>query len=208
MPQDSAPDAGGEHVVAPNQEASLRERILRVATRMFAERGWRGTHVQDVAREAGCTKPALYYHFESKERLFEEVARQQLERFGERIQQAHARGSVRDRLAAGAAMVLRHLREDPHGLRVLYRAHRQPEEGQPEFDFLGPRRGHLESTMKLVREGIENGELRADLDPEMATDLLAGVVEHRLVRAFCDDEPIPSRFVERVVEELFRGFAA
>lgn len=49
------------------------ERILDVAERLFAEQGFAGTAVRDIAREAGLTAPSLYNHFEGKQALYEAV---------------------------------------------------------------------------------------------------------------------------------------
>ncbi len=54
-------------------EATKRE-LVDVARRLFAERGYAGTSLDDVVREAGVTKGALYHHFENKRELFAAVA--------------------------------------------------------------------------------------------------------------------------------------
>jgi TetR/AcrR family transcriptional regulator len=54
--------------VAP--DADGRERILAVALRSFAERGYEGTTTAGVAREAGVTQPLVHHHFGSKEGLW------------------------------------------------------------------------------------------------------------------------------------------
>jgi len=47
-----------------------REIIFRAAGRLFAERGYAGTRLDDVASAAGVTKPMVYRHFESKKALY------------------------------------------------------------------------------------------------------------------------------------------
>ncbi len=53
--------------------AERRERLLRVAREIFAERGYQATTMDDVAAAAGFTKPILYQHFSSKEALYNEI---------------------------------------------------------------------------------------------------------------------------------------
>ncbi|MYX09200.1 TetR family transcriptional regulator [Streptomyces sp. SID8375] len=57
-----------------------REQIAQTALRLFAERGFGATSLQDIANEMGFTKPALYYYFRSKDDLLEALAAPALDR--------------------------------------------------------------------------------------------------------------------------------
>src|SRR5580765_5269384 len=48
-----------------------RKQILDASLRLFSERGFARTTVRDIARQAGITDAAIYYHFESKRELLE-----------------------------------------------------------------------------------------------------------------------------------------
>jgi AcrR family transcriptional regulator len=50
-----------------------RERIQQVARELFVARGVQATSLQDIANELGITKPALYYHFASREELVRSI---------------------------------------------------------------------------------------------------------------------------------------
>ncbi|MBB5831896.1 TetR/AcrR family transcriptional regulator [Brachybacterium aquaticum] len=50
-----------------------RSQLLRLATRVFTEKGYQATSMDDIATAAGVTKPVLYQHFRSKETLYVEV---------------------------------------------------------------------------------------------------------------------------------------
>ena len=65
---------GGHHTVSTDMsvesEPTSRQRILAVARTEFAERGFGGARLQDIARQAGLSHPTLLYHFDSKEALY------------------------------------------------------------------------------------------------------------------------------------------
>jgi AcrR family transcriptional regulator len=53
-----------------------REQLLHAARVLFVQRGYRATTTEAIARQAGLTKGALYFHFKSKEGIFGELLRQ------------------------------------------------------------------------------------------------------------------------------------
>ena len=50
--------------------AERRAKIVEAATGVFAERGYRGASIEEIARRAGVTPPVVYDHFESKQALY------------------------------------------------------------------------------------------------------------------------------------------
>jgi AcrR family transcriptional regulator len=76
---------------------SKRQRILDAAAKVLARRGYAGTQLSEIAQQAGTQPGSLYYHFESREELIEEVLRQG-------VTQSFARAvAVVDSLPAGAS---------------------------------------------------------------------------------------------------------
>lgn len=95
-------------------------RIIDAAVALFTERGFAATTMQDVAAAVGMTAPALYYYFDSKQRLLFEVIELKLERFAELLEADVARGEA-DPAAALASFVRVHLAfqlSDPAGARI------------------------------------------------------------------------------------------
>jgi AcrR family transcriptional regulator len=59
--------------------ATTRTRILEEAAKLFTEKGYKTTSVQDIAQATGLSKAALYHHFRSKEEVLYEISLQALE---------------------------------------------------------------------------------------------------------------------------------
>ncbi|MGV9309367.1 MULTISPECIES: TetR/AcrR family transcriptional regulator [unclassified Nonomuraea] len=53
--------------------AATRDRVLAIATRLFAEHGYEGTSIETVLHESGLSRGALYHHYAGKDALFEAV---------------------------------------------------------------------------------------------------------------------------------------
>ena len=58
------------------QTEATRSALVEAARSRFAEHGFAGTSIDDIARDAGLTKGAVYHHFTNKEQLFEQVFEQ------------------------------------------------------------------------------------------------------------------------------------
>lgn len=63
-------DADGDAGREPSQAERTRQDILEVATREFAEKGYSGARIDEIAALTSTTKRAIYYHYESKQGLF------------------------------------------------------------------------------------------------------------------------------------------
>ncbi len=73
-----------------------REQLVATAQRLFAERGYRATTMEDIANAAGVTKPLLYQHFASKRALYLELVHQVSDELLEALRSAYRRaGSPR-----------------------------------------------------------------------------------------------------------------
>jgi AcrR family transcriptional regulator len=51
----------------------MREKIIKTALKHFATKGYEKTTLNEIAKELGISKPAIYYYFKSKQELYEEI---------------------------------------------------------------------------------------------------------------------------------------
>lgn len=96
-----------------------RGRILAVALREFASRGYDAVGVQEICAGAGITKPSLYHHYGSKRGLLEAIAVERYAPFvGSFTEALLYRGDVQASLTAGVEVFLRAAREMPDFTRL------------------------------------------------------------------------------------------
>lgn len=199
---------GAEGTARSREPADLRARIVDAATRLFAEQGWAGTQVRAVAEAAGCTVPALYYHFAGKEALWAAAVQEAHRRLHQIQLASRSAGSVREQLTASYRALVASATNEPHSLWLLFRAERHPGPGEPAVEVDDYRRITQGRTEAMLREGIATGELRPDIDVDLVVTQIHGVAHFRLEELFYFGCAFEERWAERAVEQLFRGLSA
>src|SRR5271157_1956106 len=82
-----------------------RDRILQTALDLFIEQGYDKTSLREIAERVGVTKAALYYHFESKEKIFATLVEPIIEVQARAMELLEQRPSLEDWSRGLAAMV-------------------------------------------------------------------------------------------------------
>ncbi|MET9341371.1 MULTISPECIES: TetR/AcrR family transcriptional regulator [unclassified Nonomuraea] len=160
------------------QDEPVRQRLLSEATRLFADRGFESTSVQEIVVAAGVTKGAMYHYFDSKDDLLHEiygrVLRMQMDRLT-RI--ADGPGTVAERLHAAAADVVETTADNLDDSKIFFRSmHLLAPETQKTVR--ADRRRYHERFRDLVAEGQREGVFRADVPAEIVVDYFFGSVHH------------------------------
>lgn len=154
-----------------------RDLILEAAIRVFARMGYHGARVSDIAREAGIAYGLVYHYFKNKEEILSTIFEERWAGFLDAVEGiADAGGSVENRLVSVAALVLNAYRLRPEWVKVLVleiqRSSRFSEPSQQRA--IG---GLIHAISRLLREGQARGELRADVDADVASYLFIGGLE-------------------------------
>jgi AcrR family transcriptional regulator len=188
--------------------SSRRSELTRQAARLFAEKGYHGTSIGDLAEAMGVQKGSLYAHIQSKADLLWEVARDGAAAF-------HlALGAVDDSLPAtekirlGLRAHLRVVAEQLDVATVFIREWRYLE-GERREEFLAERRRYEERFRALFREGRELGELRTDLDDATATLLALSAANwaYTWITPQTDTDELADRFYAFLLDGM-RGYAS
>jgi AcrR family transcriptional regulator len=101
--------------------AERREQLLGVGRRLFAERGFDGTSIEEIAAQAGVSKPVVYEHFGGKEGLYAVVVDREMQRLLSMVTASLADGHYRQKLEGAAMALLEYIEESADGFRILVR---------------------------------------------------------------------------------------
>jgi AcrR family transcriptional regulator len=186
---------------------SRRNELTRQAARLFAEKGYHGTSIGDLAEAMGVQKGSLYAHIESKADLLWEVARDGAVAFHEALDAVREELSATDKIRAALRAHLRVVAEQLDVATVFIREWRYLE-GERREVFLAERRRYEERFRTLFREGRELGELRTDLDDATATLLALSAANwaYTWLRPEADTDDLADRFFAVLLDGM-RGYA-
>jgi AcrR family transcriptional regulator len=183
-------------------QADKTEAIVEAVFEELAESGYRGLSMDRVAARAGVGKAALYRRWSSKQTMLVEVVCRVATRAAlppdTGTLRADVRGFVDDALATlehplaprVIADVLAEARRSPALADALTSAYRDP---------------RRKAGAAMLRRAVERGELPADVDVDLALDLLAGPLYLRTVAA---SGPLDDTYAERLTDAFLRAVGA
>ena len=106
-----------------------REQLLDIGRRLFAERGFEGTSIEEIAAQAGVSKPVVYEHFGGKEGLYAVVVDREVERLLAMATAILGGANTREKFEAAAVTLLRYIEDNSDGFRILGRDSPSPGSG-------------------------------------------------------------------------------
>lgn len=150
------------------RRALVENEIYEQATQLFAERGFAGTSLQDIANALGVTRPALYYYVKSKDEILERLVVETAETTASELA-AIASDKSEDSIAKlrrMATLITAHQAEQPARFRLLILSEAELPEKLAE-GYLRGRRRSLKAVAQVIDDGIRAGVFRA-VDPRLA----------------------------------------
>lgn len=159
-----------------------REKILDVAEARFAQRGFAGVGLREVAEAAGLGKSSLFHHFPTKAALYGAVLGRVIERIDLRMRRAlEAGGDPRAQISAAVVALIDTLAEDPPAARLLLRTVFEDDDVSPtESPELAAVDARLDALLariaQAIRDGIAAGAFRPISAPDAIQTLIGAVV--------------------------------
>ena len=161
------------------ESPTTRERILREASVLFAQKGYHGTSTREIATAVGIQQPSLFHHFESKDAIMSELIDFDLdEPLAVAEREAAANGSPAMRLYRYLVWDVDYLFRSPYDLSPV-----QLMLADPVFAGAVERYGRLVAARQsLIREAIEAGEF-LDVDPAFAQQAIVWMIRGTIADA-------------------------
>jgi len=165
-------------VISTERMRDRRESILAAASRVFSQKGFQAASIAEIAQAAGVSDGLVYKYFENKRDLLVSA----LTAFYERVisdleQQADLGKTFSDRLRLLIQTHLGVFVRDT-GLCRLFISEVRVATDYPGSAIQMLNKRYTAVLIRIVRDGIQNGEVRPDTDPRVVRDLLFGAVEH------------------------------
>jgi len=157
----------------PRGPAPGARRIESAARRLFANRGYAGTSMAEIATAAGVSKATVFHHFRSKRALYQALVGDALTGFREQLiplldAERDLQGSLRDFTAAHAERLTRM----QGTMRLIAREMLSGTPGSGELFSSGEMSRNFSLLVEALRRGQRSGAVRADVDPGLAVFLM------------------------------------
>jgi TetR/AcrR family transcriptional regulator len=169
-------DAVSHDVPPSEQDAHTRSRLLRAAVHVFDRKGYAAASVREIVELANVTKPALYYHFGSKEGVIRAILDEATREFLAVLDRVVAEpGTTRERLILLYDALTALFADHVPIARVAHGIFHGPAEGAPAFDFSVYEQGLLNALSRIFEDGLKAGDVKP-IDPADAALALMGII--------------------------------
>lgn len=187
-------------------DPSTRDLILREAQLCFANQGYEGTSLNDIAAGVGIRRPSLLHYFRSKEAIYQQVLMDALEDWDTRIRQArHPALDGWDLVEDILEVSFEFFRTNPELVRIV-RREALTEKGHLGFDLGAALRPYFLRAVAFLEREMDAGRFRRH-DPEQVVvtgygALLSYFSDHWMLNGLLNRDPFAPEALEARFEHL------
>ena len=187
--------------------STRRNELTRQAARLFAEKGYHGTSIGDLAEAMGVQKGSLYAHISSKQDLLYETMAEGARAFHAGLDVIPDDAPVTEKIRLALRSHLQVVADQLDVATVFVQEWRYLE-GKRREEIVAERRRYEERIRALFREGRDLGDLRTDLDDATAALLVLSAVNwaYTWLQPSRDTDELADRFYSLLVDGM-RGYA-
>jgi len=168
---------------------SRKDRVMDVALRIFAEKGFQNATISEISREAGCSEATVYEYFGTKEDLLfaipEKISRESIQETDRAL--TYIKGAE-GRMRALLLAYVRLYQSNPHysALVLLQLMNNKRFRQTPAHTAI---RQSAHRLLDCVKEGIADGTFKKDADPYLIRSMLLGTIEHLFIHWHMEGMP-------------------
>ena len=160
--------------------AAKRDELVRIAARLFKERGFSKTRLIDIANAAGLDRATVYYYVGSKDELFQEAVEGMLTSnlANAQVIADHTALTIKEKLTkiVELLMVSYEVHYPQMYVYIQEQMHQVAHEESPWARIIMQKTRDFEKLVRqLLQNGIDTGELRGDLSARLASNALFGM---------------------------------
>src|SRR3954469_22397412 len=187
--------------------SARRTEVTREAAKLFAQKGYHGTSIGDIAKALGVQKGSLYAHIASKEDLLYETLSEGAAAFHRALDAIPDEAAPVEKIRLALRGHLRVVAEQLDVATVFVQEWRYLD-GERRDRIVAERRRYEERVAAFFREGRELGELRSDLDDWAATMLFLSAANwaYTWLRRGGDTDALADRFFALLLDGM-RGYS-
>lgn len=184
------------------QKSNIKNLIIEKSIELFANKGFDGTSMRNIANAVGITLPTIYYYFTNKEGLYKAVFQNILKKFIKEITMAEVGiKGIKEKLISRAMAKYKFMAKN-HEMMLLYLRELYNPKGLINLTEVISKGVEMFET--LIREGIKNNYLR-EVDPNLAGWYLMGVFNIFDVKIVSSGKLVSKEEIEFIVEIALNG---
>lgn len=172
-----------------DHSVQTREKILATAARMFSAQGYDNTSLSQVAREASVSKALIFWHFDSKEKLFQAALHRTLEPYFINVVELEGLNE-REQIERLIDLFFEFVRANVYSVRfilsIVLRGEKQPDESIARVNQLYQVFRSL--LADIIESGCRSGLFRADANPALDAALILATLDGILIEHFRHDD--------------------
>ncbi len=181
----AAPPAGASDATG-QRDASMYNRLLASARRVFDRLGWNRATVQDIVEDAGVSRGSFYVYFDNKRAVFDTLVTSMMDDLYARAEARRPGDTIFARLEAGNRAFLEVWARDPDLMKNMSQLSWMDQEAE---ELLTSMRSRFIARTQAAIERHRDSGITHELDPQLAAAALAGMVESFAMRHFVHGEP-------------------
>ncbi len=166
--------------VTEEYRLETRDKILEAAEVLFSKKGYYDTSMDEIVKQSGLSKGGIYEHFQSKEDLFLALRDKHVESSVSELKSTFGPSdSARTKLEKAGEIVF----------TSMVGVSKEECRMSLEFGVIAPRikslqrardnqlRAYRDFVFKIVKEGVDSGEFRSEIDPDTTACIIVGMVD-------------------------------